>query len=135
VAEISELKWYGDDIKRKVLRACVIGVNRTMAVAVAEAKETHPFTNQTGTAERSIRIAGPAEVRGDDVVGIWGSVACSYFIFLEFGTSLMRGAKAKAYAAGRVFQGMRVDYATLRPTAAKVHPLLGRMVNAAYRSL
>lgn len=84
------LKWNGDAIKRRMELATRVGVNRTMALCVGGAKEDHPFTNRTGTAEQSIRIAVAAEARGNRTVGIWGSVMNSYFKFLELGTNLTR---------------------------------------------
>lgn len=106
-------EWYGDEIKARMLRAAQMGVNRTMAVCVVEAKQTHPFENRTGTAERSLRIWKSAQVMGDHVFGIWGSVQTAYFKFLE----------------------LNPKFATLVPTSARVYPILGRMVNRAYAEL
>lgn len=130
------LRWYGDDVKKKVMRACVVGVNRTMAVCVAEAKHTHPFTNRTGTAERSIRIARPAQVAGDAVFGLWGSLQVAYFKWLELGTQAMRAKRRRAGQASESAPWKGGSFApTLRPVALRVYPLLGRLVNQAYRSL
>ena len=115
---MAELKWFGDDIKKKIVKASIMGVNRTMALCVAEAKGNHNgWQNRTGAAERSIRIAHAAKEIGDHIIGIWGSVQVEYFFWLEFGSAL------------------RAGYSTLRLAASKVYPLLPRMINGAYREL
>jgi hypothetical protein len=54
------LKFNGDRMKARMERAARVGINNTMTEAVFLGKETHPFTNRTGTAERSIRIVAAA---------------------------------------------------------------------------
>ncbi len=85
------LEWNGEEIKRRMILATKIGINQTMALCVGGAKIEHPFTNRTGTAEQSIRIAMQAEQRGSKTTGIWGSVMNSYFKYLELGTRFTRG--------------------------------------------
>lgn len=114
---MAKLEWFGDNIKKRILRASAIGINRVMSLCVAEAKETHPWQNRTGTAERSISIARAAKAAGDVIYGIWGSLQVGYFMALEFGTAL------------------RKAYPTLRPTAARVYPVLPRMISQAYQEL
>ncbi len=86
------LDWKGDEIKRRMDMATRIGINQVMAQCVGGSKRDHPFTNRTGTAEQSIRIAMAAEQRGNKTTGIWGSVMNAYFKYLELGTTAMRGA-------------------------------------------
>lgn len=114
---MAKLEWFGDDIKKRWMRACAMGINRTMAVCVAVAKDNHPWENRTGTAERSISIARAAKATGEVLYGIWGSLQVAYFLALEFGTQLRRA------------------YPTLRPTAARVYPQLPRLTAEAYRGL
>lgn len=143
------LDWHGDKVKARVLKASQMGVNRTMALCVAEAKGTHPFTNRTGTAERSIRIARPATVSGDTVFGLWGSMQVAYFKFLEFGTKLTRtrtgiGQRMRLMKTGEFKRPQNAGAPpwnggswapTLRPVAAKVYPMLPKLVRQAYQEL
>jgi len=116
-AKVKGLDWNGDTIIKKMQAAARIGINRTMAVAVTEAKSTHPFENRTGNAERSIRIVVRAETTKKQTAGLWGSMSCKYFAFLEFGTATMSA------------------FATLRPTAQRVYPILSDMIQKAYKEL
>lgn len=104
----ADLRWYGDKVIARMRKAGRYGINKTMGECAAVAKHSHPFQNQTGTAERSIRVSVPAQTGADGTtVGLWGSVAVGYFWFLEKGTDLMKKS-----------------YATLVPTAEKVYPRL-----------
>ena len=114
----SRLEWYGDKITRKVFLATQMGINRTMATCVKEAKAVHGgWINQSGNAERSIRIGTPAQIHGDKVVGVWGSYNNDYFLWLEVGTALRSG------------------YNTLRGAAARVYPILTSLIKQAYGEL
>lgn len=141
--------WYGDDIRKRVEKAARMGVNRTMAVAVAEAKASHPFTNRTGTAERSIRIVRAAITHAGETVGLWGSALVDYFKYLEFGTKLTttRVSIRQQLRQGTGAMSLKTSAAdklpwkggswgpTLQPAAAKVYPLLGEMIRKAYQEL
>lgn len=112
------LKWFGDDIKKRMIRASEIGINRTMALAVTQAKSDHGgWENVTGTAERSIRIQNPAQTLHDFTFGVWGSAQVEYFIWLEIGTALREG------------------YHTLRRAAVATYPFLPKLINRAYGEL
>lgn len=78
-------EWRGDQVKRKMMRAAVMGVNRTMAEAVVHAKQNHPWQNRTGTLEGSTQISQYAKQERDAVVGRWGSVDVNYALRLELG--------------------------------------------------
>lgn len=124
-------EWYGDEVKRRVMRAAAIGINRTMAVAVSEAKATHPWRNRTGTAERSIRIWKGAQIVGDFVFGVWGSVSVAYFRSLELGAKAH--AIANAFGKGRTVQHPgNKPFPTLIPTSVRVYPILPAMIRRAY---
>lgn len=110
----TSFEWYGDEIKQRMEKAARVGVNATMAEAAAYAKANHEWQNQTGTAERSIRIAQNAKTDGDATYGLWGSVQVGYFQFLEFGTALRKAMP------------------TLRPAARIAYPRLATLIKAAY---
>ena len=139
--------WFGDKIKARIIRASIVGVNRTMGEAVMYAKQNHPFTNRTTTAEKSIRTQTPARNLAGVISGIWGSVTTKYFKYLEFGTELTRGRtsinqrmrlmrtgviKRPKNAGAPPWQGG--SYApTLGPAAAATYPKLAAHIKAAYR--
>ena len=106
------LRWYGDREQERVLRATRVGINRTMAVCVREAKPLTPYV--TGTLRRSIRIFAKAVTYAWGTYGVWGSVACVYAKFIEFGTYKMR------------------ERPFLRPAAERVYPYLPRFIREAY---
>ncbi|MFA5140423.1 MAG: hypothetical protein WC728_14420 [Elusimicrobiota bacterium] len=118
-----------------------------MADCVLDAKETHAFTNRTTTAEKSIRIANRARSLGSRTLGIWGSVACRYFKYLEFGTKftrtrttirqrmrLMRTGvfKRPKNAGAPPWQGGSWS-PTLRATAARIYPRLAANIREAFK--
>lgn len=141
------IDWYGDKIKAKLQRAAAVGVNRTMAKAVMYAKQNHPFTNRTTTAEKSIRIQTPASPSSSIIKGIWGSISTKYFKYLEFGTRLTTtrtsiSQRTRIMATGIVKRPKNAgmppwsggSYApTLRPAAETVYPLLPAMIKEAFR--
>lgn len=103
------LHWRGDEVKRRMQMASIVGINVTMAQAVEESKTNHPWTYRTGTLERGIRIAKPASVRGASVSGLWGVINVLYGKFLE--------ANPK--------------WTWLRPTASQIYPRLAANIKAA----
>tara|TARA_Y100000310_G_scaffold47500_3_gene44073 strand:- start:710 stop:1048 length:339 start_codon:yes stop_codon:yes gene_type:complete len=82
------LEWNGDRIKRLATQAAKWGIDATTAACVREAKNRVPVV--TATLQGSIEMR-PAQQRGNDVVGIWGSFNVNYAIFVEMGTSRMSG--------------------------------------------
>jgi HK97 gp10 family phage protein len=84
------LKWEGERVKRKMFDAITFGINKTMEDSVVYAKNNHPWVYRTGKLERSIKIAEFAKQVQNGFIGVWGSVATKYAIFLELGTSRMR---------------------------------------------
>lgn len=137
--------WHGDDIRARVEEAARMGINRTMALCVAEAKENHPFTNRTGTAERSIRIAAAAKTTDNVTVGIWGSVSVIYFKYLELGTAItrsrtsifnrLRGNPDKKKNAGADSWKGGSWGPTLVPAAKKIYPSLLSHIKWAFAEL
>lgn len=139
--------WFGDKIKAKMQRACIIGINQTMGESIAYAKQNHPFTNRTSTAEKSIRIVESAKLKGEAIVGVWGSASTKYFKFLELGTGLtttrtsisqrVAGAKSsikKAAKNAAALPWKGGSFApTLAPAAAQTYKNLGAHIKAAYK--
>ena len=114
---MADVKWNGDNVRRRLEKAARLGINKTMSQCIAIAKASHPFQNRTGTAERSIRVVVKAITSADGkTLGIWGSMGVGYFRFLEFGTRFMKS-----------------NFATLRPTAEKVYPLLQSNIRDGWR--
>ena len=83
------LEWKAPALKKKLEKAAVKGVNRTLKEAVQQAKGHHPgWKSQSGDAEKSIKVLKSAEVDGNEVSGLWGSEGVFYMRFLEH----MRGS-------------------------------------------
>ena len=109
------LKWRGKELKAKIRRAQIQGVNETMAACVVHAKQNHPWQNQTGILEGSIDIAEYAKPVAGGVRGTWGSLDVLYAIYQELGTRFMsanpflRPAADFHYPslAGRIERAMR----------------------------
>ena len=78
-----KLDWRGDEIKSRLLKAARQGIDETMADCVTDAKRETPV--RTGTLQGSVRFE-PAEVRGNEAKGTWGSFDVSYAIYVEIGT-------------------------------------------------
>jgi len=144
----ADFDWRGDALIKRMKMATAYGINKTMSQAVMQAKETHPFTNRTGTAERSIRIVSPAQHESSGhTTGFWGSAAVKYFWYLEMGT---RFTQTRTSIIGRQKLMFRIAKSrrrvrrlktkelppwrggswapTLRPVAERIHPMLGRNI-------
>ena len=79
------LEWNGAAHKKKLTKAAIKGVNRTLKEAVQQAKENHPgWSNRSGKAEQSIKVVKSAEVDSkNEVSGLWGSTEIFYMRWLE----------------------------------------------------
>ena len=84
------LEWNAPALKKKLEKAAIKGVNRTLKEAVQQAKGNHPgWSNRSGKAEQSIKVLQAAEVDSkNEVSGLWGSTGVFYMRFLEH----MRGS-------------------------------------------
>ena len=138
------LDWKGDEVIKRMQSAARYGVNKTMAECVAIAKGTHPFTNRTAMAERSIRIVMPAKTEkvSGTTIGIWGSINVAYFWALEFGTRLTKtrvsirqrtrimktGIVKRPENAGMPPWSGGSWAPTLRPAAQKIYPRLAQNI-------
>lgn len=88
MSQTYRLNWKGDDLKGKMAKAAIDGIDETMAAAVTAAKRLTPV--RTGALQGSIRFV-PARRAGDMVYGIWGSFNILYAVYVELGTYRMRG--------------------------------------------
>lgn len=120
------LSWRGAEIAAKIEGASLLGVERTMADAVAYAKRNHGWENRTGTEEGSLRIVDDAHSDGAAVTGTWGSADVNYTIFLEFLAGEIMGDTGwtRTRNGGSPF---------LRPSADANYPKLRGYIAAAYR--
>ena len=110
---MSELKWRGAAVTKRVKRASVIGVNDVMSRSVIQAKLNHPgWINRSGLAEGSIDIVEFAKMTRGAIYGRWGSKGVHYFLYLE----LHHGS-------------------ALRSAGAKLYPQLGKRIKAALKAL
>lgn len=104
------LRWKGENIKRRMQAASIIGINGTMAQAVGYAKGNHPWENRTTTLEKGTRMVQSAAMRGAKVSGLWGVANVLYAKYLE-------GNK---------------KWRWLAPTARVIYPRLAANIKAAY---
>jgi hypothetical protein len=149
------LDWKGDDIRRKVAAAAIVGVDATLARAVDLAKADHPsyppasqagerYASRVGFAVASTTIKAPAVLVGAHVRGTWGADA-DYSLFLEIGTSRKDSGEPRADVRAAEGDGnmwaipgpssspqMAARY-TLRPAAAEANSLLAVRIGLAYR--
>lgn len=77
------LEWFGEELKERARHASRRGINSVMADCVATAKDLVPV--DTAALQGSIQMRD-AEVRGDEIVGLWGSWSIAYALAVETGT-------------------------------------------------
>lgn len=112
----SHVEWKGDEIVSNMGKATALGIDQVLALCVEDAKENHTFENQTGLLEGSIQ-SRPAKAVGLKWVGVWGSFAVEYAIFVESGTVKLRA---------RPF---------LRPAAARQYPKLPEQIRKNFEAM
>jgi len=131
------LKWYGDAIKKKVQAAQRKGINETMAACLREAKSRVPV--RTGLLQGSLRMT-PATIRGNQIIGEWGSYQVNYARVVEFGMRphiILPVNKKALYWKGAAHPVKVVHHPGtkgkpyLRPAAEKEYPTLGRRIKRA----
>lgn len=108
------LDWKGNEAIKNMESAIKQGMNQTLSESSVHAKENHPWQNRTGTLEGSIRPVAPAQKRGNEFVGLWGSTDVEYALALELGTVKMPA------------------YPYLRPAADAVYPKLKENIKRAF---
>lgn len=95
------LDWRGDELSRRIRKAAIFGVNKTMAEAVEHAKRNHEWQNRTGILEGSIKITEFAARSGDETTGEWGSTDVRYALIHELGGTIVpRTAPALVFKVG-----------------------------------
>lgn len=119
------LIWRGEQVKRKLTRSSVRGINNRMAAAVALARGDHPYTTRTGKLERGTQVVEPATPGRQKVTGRWGVVGVPYARRRELG---FQGKDA----LGRVFDDPEGPF--LRPAGEATYPGLGRAIGRAFRA-
>lgn len=135
------LTWKGDALTGTMRQAQKLGVNKTMGDCVVHAKSNHPWKNQTGILEGSIKIAEFAHDIENGVEGVWGSTDVKYARIHEKGGVIVpKNAKALAIPQpdGSVRFVKRVTIPKrpyLRPAADAKYPELPKNVKAAYTKL
>ena len=82
------LEWHGDEILKKIGAQTVVAMTAVMASSIRTAKAQHPPNVRTATYQGSIQLR-PVIMRGDQLVGFWGSFNVNYAIYLEMGTIFM----------------------------------------------
>ena len=79
-----KLDWKGADVLEATIRASVLGIEEVLVDCVADAQDNVPFA--TGTLFRSIKTGeNGVEIKGDTIVGEWGSFDVNYAIGVETG--------------------------------------------------
>jgi len=79
-----QLKWNGEQLKKKMDIACKYGIEKTMENCVRESKQLVP--KKTTILQGSIQMR-PAEKHPGFWSGLWGSFQVMYALFVELGTA------------------------------------------------
>lgn len=147
---MARIDWNGKNVAAKMAAAAVLGVEKTMADCVSDARADHPpfppasepgerYANRTSHETGSIMSNGAA-FDGRRVVGSWGAYA-DYSLFLEIGTSI----SGPTATAREIVGGGDMDLIPppegplmaprpfLRPATDKEYPLLGARIGAYFR--
>lgn len=138
MATEKSLVWKGGAVTEKMRQAQILGVNKTMADCVNEAKSSHAWKNRTGVLEGAIDIVDYAEQEGRGVKGVWGVRDVRYALIHELGGTIV-ATKAKALAIPQPDGSVRfVKSVTiparpyLRPAGDKHYPSLAGNIRKAY---
>lgn len=135
------LKWNGPALTVKMRQAQKLGVNATMSECVRQAKANHPWENQTGILEGSIKIAEFARDEGAGVVGTWGSTDVRYALIHELGGVIVP-VRAQALkfrlpdGTFRIVKSVKIPARPyLRPAADAVYPKLAGNIRTAFERM
>ena len=105
---MAKLKWNGRQIQKQVRRAAVAAVDETMAEAIQDIRQRHPWTDRSGEMTRSIEVLQPAEAQGRKVRGVMGSkLWYSGIVEARSGRPM---AKARDKAAEKLPERMRREF-------------------------
>lgn len=135
------LTWNGPALTAKMRAAQKLGVNATMSECVRQAKANHPWENQTGILEGSIKIAEFARDEGAGVVGTWGSTDVRYALIHELGGVIVP-VRAQALkfrlpdGTFRIVKSVKIPARPyLRPAADAVYPKLAGNIRTAFERM
>ena len=116
-------------MRKRVAEACRDGIDATMGACVTEAKRNVPV--RTATLQGSIRF-DPAEIKGSEVSGVWGSFDVNYALAVETGNrSLVGPPGSSSWERGPSRGPGRNTGNTgfLRGAADQEYPKLARRIN------
>lgn len=100
------VKWNGPEIIARVTAACEAGVSATTRAAAKRASDHHPWKDESGAEEESVR-ADPTVVKGPATVE--GSFSAdSPALFLELGTVKMQAFPFLRPAADATYRELPV---------------------------
>jgi hypothetical protein len=147
---MATIVWKGREVAAKMAAAAVLGVEKTMADCVSDAKADHPpfppaslpyerYANRTGFETGAIRSNG-AKFDGRRAVGTWGAYT-NYALFLEIGTSIAGPTATEREITGGgdmdaippPIGPLMAPRPFLRPAGDKEYPLLATRIGAAFR--
>lgn len=147
---MAAFKWNGKEIAAKAAEAAVMGVERTMAECVSDARSDHPpfppasepyerYANRTGFETGAIKSNG-AHYDGVRVVGTWGAYT-NYALFLEIGTSVAgpTATEREETGAGDMdaipppIGPLMAPRPFLRPATDREYPLLASRIASYFR--
>lgn len=120
------LDWKGDEVQKKMESCIKQAINQTMSRASIHAKNNHPWVNRTGTLEGSIRPVERARKKGDEFIGVWGSVDVNYALPLELGFSVNSVVGVPAFGK------TKKAWPYLRPAADAEYPKLASRIAKLY---
>ncbi len=125
------LKWDSKEIINKTLLATRKGMDSVMSKCVGAAKAD--VSKVTTALQGSIRIGSPAALKGNEVVGVWGSYGIKYAIYIETGTDpyVIRPVKAKAL----FWPGAAHPVKVVHHPGIKAHPFLRPAADRFYPAL
>lgn len=97
------LDWKGDEVRERVVKACLVGINRVLARCAILAKTL--VRVRTAVLQGSIRTE-PAVNLGGRARGVWGSFDVNYALWQEIGTAVMRAQPYLRPAADAEYRGL-----------------------------
>lgn len=146
---MAKIDWKGKQVAAKVAAASVLGVEKTMAECVSDARANHPvfppasepyerYANRTGFETGAIRSNG-ASFDGRKATGTWGAYT-NYALFLEIGTSVAGPTATDREIAGGgdmdaippPIGPLMAPRPYLRPASDAEYPLLASRIAAYY---
>ncbi len=94
------VKWFGEELKKKMNEAVPLAINSILADCVRESKAVVPVKTSILQGSIQMRVATKGK---DGWSGLWGSWDVLYAIFVELGTQFMRGRSYLRSVADRLY--------------------------------